>query len=68
MPPVSRASGPASAAIAVSPERLAQLGEKIEAVLAEWHRAQPDALGPTPRGAVRAAARSGAGSGARRGA
>jgi selenocysteine-specific elongation factor len=43
--------GTGDAAIAVSPERLAQLGEKIEAVLAEWHRTQPDALGPT-RGAL----------------
>ncbi len=43
--------GTGDAAIAVSPERLAQLGERIEAVLAEWHRAQPDALGPT-RGAL----------------
>ncbi|MGD9614432.1 MAG: selenocysteine-specific translation elongation factor [Alphaproteobacteria bacterium] len=39
--------GSGEAAIAVSPERLAQLGERIEAVLAEWHRAQPAALGPT---------------------
>ena len=38
--------GTGDAAIAVGPERLAQLGERIEAVLAEWHRAQPDALGP----------------------
>ncbi len=60
--------GTGEAAIAVSPERLAQLGERIAAVLAEWHRAQPDALGPTSRGAVRAAARAGAGGGARRGA
>ena len=43
--------GTGEAAIAVSPERLAQLGEQIAAVLAEWHRAQPDALGPT-RGAL----------------
>jgi selenocysteine-specific elongation factor len=43
--------GAGEAAIAVSSERLAQLGERIEAVLAEWHRAQPDALGPT-RGAL----------------
>ena len=39
--------GTGDAAIAVSPERLAQIGVRIEAVLAEWHRAQPDALGPT---------------------
>ena len=43
--------GTGDAAIAVSPGRLAQLGERIEAVLAEWHRAQPDTLGPT-RGAL----------------
>ena len=43
--------GTADAAIAVSPERLAQIGERIAAVLAEWHRAQPDALGPG-RGAL----------------
>ena len=43
--------GTGEAAIAVSPERLAQLGERIAAVLAEWHRTQPDALGPT-RGAL----------------
>jgi selenocysteine-specific elongation factor len=39
--------GTGETAIAVSPERLAQLGERIAAVLTEWHRAQPDALGPT---------------------
>ncbi|HEX2151864.1 MAG TPA: selenocysteine-specific translation elongation factor [Stellaceae bacterium] len=43
--------GTGEAAIAVSPERLAQIGERIEAVLAEWHRSQSDALGP-PRGAL----------------
>jgi selenocysteine-specific elongation factor len=43
--------GSGDAVIAVSPERLAQLGDRIEAVLAEWHRAQPDALGPA-RGAL----------------
>jgi selenocysteine-specific elongation factor len=32
-------------------ERLAQLGDSIAAALADWHRAQPDALGPT-RGAL----------------
>jgi len=30
---------------------LARLGESIVAALAEWHRAQPDALGPA-RGAL----------------
>jgi selenocysteine-specific elongation factor len=43
--------GSGETALAVSPERLAQLGERIAAVLADWHRAQPDALGPT-RGAL----------------
>ena len=43
--------GAGEAAIAVSPERLMQLGERIAALLADWHRAQPDALGPT-RGAL----------------
>jgi selenocysteine-specific elongation factor len=43
--------GSGEAAIAISPERLGQLGERIAAVLAEWHRTQPDALGPT-RGAL----------------
>ncbi|HTV87403.1 MAG TPA: selenocysteine-specific translation elongation factor [Stellaceae bacterium] len=33
--------------VAVSAARLAELGERIAATLAEWHRAQPDALGPT---------------------
>ncbi|MGE0257244.1 MAG: selenocysteine-specific translation elongation factor [Alphaproteobacteria bacterium] len=39
--------GAGDTAIAVGPERLAQIGERIKAVLAEWHRSQPDALGPT---------------------
>ena len=43
--------GAGAAAIALSPLRLARLGERIAAVLAEWHRAQPDALGP-PRGGL----------------
>ena len=38
-------------AIALSAARLASLGETIVATLAEWHRAQPDALGPV-RGAL----------------
>ena len=49
-------------------ERLAQLGDKVVAALAEWHRAQPDALGPARPALFAAAARRGAGSGARRGA
>src|SRR5712691_11344290 len=43
--------GAGAAAIALSPAHLARLGDRIAAVLAEWHRAQPDALGP-PRGAL----------------
>jgi selenocysteine-specific elongation factor len=43
--------GAGEAAIAVGSGHLAQLGERIAAVLAEWHRAQSDALGPT-RGAL----------------
>jgi selenocysteine-specific elongation factor len=37
--------------LAISAGRLAMLGDGIEGALAEWHRAQPDALGP-PRGAL----------------
>jgi selenocysteine-specific elongation factor len=33
--------------VAVTPERLAALGEAIAAALAAWHRAEPDALGPS---------------------
>ena len=43
--------GSGDAVIAVSPARLATLGDRIVSVLEEWHRAQPDALGPT-RGAL----------------
>jgi selenocysteine-specific elongation factor len=43
--------GTGAAAVAASGERLAQLGDSIAAALADWHRAQPDALGPT-RGAL----------------
>ena len=43
--------GAGAAVLAVSPARLAQLGDSIEAALAEWHRAQPDALGAA-RGAL----------------
>ena len=39
--------GPARAAIAVTPERLATLCNKIVDALGAWHRAQPDALGPS---------------------
>ena len=38
--------GPPRAAVAVTRERLAALGEKIVDSLAAWHEAQPDALGP----------------------
>src|SRR4051812_8395584 len=43
--------GSGEAGIALSPERLAQIGDRIAAVLEAWHRSQPDALGPT-RGAL----------------
>jgi selenocysteine-specific elongation factor len=43
--------GAGAAAIALSPAHLARLGERIAAVLAEWHRVQPDALG-LPRGSL----------------
>lgn len=43
--------GTGDAAIAVGGERLRQLGDAIVAALAEWHRAQPDMLGPA-RGAL----------------
>jgi selenocysteine-specific elongation factor len=32
--------------VAVAPRRLAQLGDTVTDALAEWHRGQPDALGP----------------------
>ncbi len=38
--------GTGAAAIALSPAHLARLGDGIRAALAEWHHAQPDALGP----------------------
>jgi selenocysteine-specific elongation factor len=38
--------GPARAPVAVTPERLAALGDKIVDLLGAWHQAQPDALGP----------------------
>jgi selenocysteine-specific elongation factor len=37
--------GPARAAVAVTREHLASLGDKIVDTLGAWHRAQPDALG-----------------------
>jgi selenocysteine-specific elongation factor len=39
--------GPARAPVAVTSERLAALGDKIVDALGAWHRAQPDALGPS---------------------
>jgi selenocysteine-specific elongation factor len=39
--------GPARAAVAVTPERLAALCDKIVDALGAWHQAQPDALGPS---------------------
>jgi selenocysteine-specific elongation factor len=38
--------GPPRAPLAASGERLATLGEAILATLGDWHRAQPDVLGP----------------------
>jgi selenocysteine-specific elongation factor len=39
--------GPARAPVAMTPERLTALGDKIVDTLGAWHRAQPDALGPS---------------------
>jgi selenocysteine-specific elongation factor len=39
--------GPAHAHFAITAERLAALSETVAAALAQWHRAQPDMLGPT---------------------
>ena len=39
--------GPARAPIALTPERLAALGDKVADALGAWHQAQPDALGPS---------------------
>jgi selenocysteine-specific elongation factor len=39
--------GPARAPVAVTPEQLAALGDKIVDALGAWHQAQPDALGPS---------------------
>jgi len=42
-------AGEGEAGIALSPERIAQLGERFIEALGEWHRTQPDALGiPRP--------------------
>ena len=57
--------GPAQAPLAITEGRLAALTETVAAALAEWHRAQPDTLGPYRPGAGGATARRGAGSGAR---
>src|SRR5213078_1785991 len=43
--------GAGAAALALSPSHLARLGDGIVAALSEWHRAQPEALGPA-RGAL----------------
>ena len=51
MPPVSRVSGPATPRSRSAPSASRKSARRIAAVLAEWHRAQPDALGPT-RGAL----------------
>jgi len=50
-------AGPGRAPVAITGERLAALGEAILAALADWHRAQPDALGP-PRPALLAKLRA----------
>jgi len=39
--------GPARAPVAVTSDRLTALSDKIVARLGAWHRAQPDALGPS---------------------
>lgn len=39
--------GPDTAPLAVTSERLAGLADLVAAALAEWHRTQPDLLGPT---------------------
>jgi selenocysteine-specific elongation factor len=45
--------GPARAPVAVTPERLAALGDKIVDTLGAWHQAQPDALGPSRPALIR---------------
>ena len=39
--------GPQRAPVAITREHLANLANRVEAMLADWHRMQPDALGPT---------------------
>jgi selenocysteine-specific elongation factor len=39
--------GPPRAPVAVTSERLSALGDKIVETIEAWHRAQPDALGPS---------------------
>jgi selenocysteine-specific elongation factor len=39
--------GSARAPVAVTPERLAALGDQVVDMLGVWHQAQPDALGPS---------------------
>jgi selenocysteine-specific elongation factor len=39
--------GPARSRVAVTPERLITLGDKIVDALGAWHQAQPDDLGPS---------------------
>jgi selenocysteine-specific elongation factor len=39
--------GPAQAPLAMTADRLAALSETVAAALAQWHRAQPDMLGPS---------------------
>jgi selenocysteine-specific elongation factor len=39
--------GPQRAPVAITREHLANLANRVEAMLADWHRMQPDALGPS---------------------
>ena len=60
--------GPARAPVAVTSERLAALGDKIVDALGAWHRAQPDALGPSRPALIIQLRGTGARGGARGGA
>jgi selenocysteine-specific elongation factor len=42
-----RRVGPQEAAVAIAPRHLARLADEVAELLGEWHRAQPDLLGPT---------------------
>jgi selenocysteine-specific elongation factor len=45
--PGSLCLGPARAPFAITADRLSALAETVAAALAQWHRMQPDMLGPT---------------------